>query len=157
MKTSLTIVLTCFFVLMNIWLLVAIIQGVLYAIYQKTDRIYLSVSARCYITGCYFTLEYKGKEIDKVFAYTKQKRYSYVLGLNGIYKIKGNRLETIDVSKLQMSEAAIIEQMKKESHARAMKDQALLQLYLADNDTRDSAETGTIRRQEDGFSVSEFC
>lgn len=141
MKTSLAIILICFFMLMNIWLLVAIIQGLLYAIYQKTDRIYLSTSARCYITGCYFTLEYKGKEIDKAFAYTKQKRYCYVLGLNGIYKIKGNRLETIDVSNLQISEAVIIEQMKKESHARVLKDQALMQLYLADNHTSDNLGT----------------
>ena len=142
MKTSLTIVLICFFALMNIWLLLAIVQGVLYAIYQKTDRIYISAFVRCYITGSYFTLECKGKEIDKVFAYTKHKGYSYVLGLNGIYKIKGTRLEMIDEAKLQIGEVAIIGQMKEESYARAMKDQALLQLYLAGNDTGDTAATG---------------
>ena len=138
MKLVLSIVLICFFALMSIWLFVAIVQGVMYIIYQRTDRIYLSRSARCHSKECYFTLEFNGEEIDKVFAYTKINKSYYVLGIDVIYKIKGNRLETVDVSSLQREEASIIKQMKKACYAKVIKDQELLQLFLADKDLGDT-------------------
>lgn len=131
MDSILTIVLVCFWGVLCIWLAVAIVQGIAFVIYQKTDKIYLSISTRCKIEPLSMVLEYKGKKIDTAFAYTHHNGYYYVLGLNGVYKIGRTRMIKIQESDMSTSEKAIVDQMKVDCSTKISKNKGLLQLYLS--------------------------
>ena len=84
LELILSVIITCFFVLMIVFIIVAIIQGIYYIIYQRSNRVHLSFRAYCYMDCSFFSLHYKGKQIDTILIYSKYKCSFYALGLNGI-------------------------------------------------------------------------
>lgn len=114
MKELLAVFITCFFLLMCILIVILIIKGIFYIIYQKSDKIHFSLFLYCNIEPLYFTLMYKNKKIDDIFVYGKYKRRRYFVGTDGIYTLKKHRINKIQEYELQDEERSFIYDMIKD-------------------------------------------
>lgn len=129
LELILSVIITCFFVLMIVFIIVAIIQGIYYIIYQRSNRVHLSFRAYCYMDCSFFSLHYKGKQIDTILIYSKYKGSFYALGLNGIYKFGKGKCHVLIESDIEESEALLIEGMKETAKAKLGKYGDLIQAF----------------------------
>ena len=131
-RLLITVLLTVFFILMSIFLIVAIVDGILYAIHPKSDRIF-SIFVYCNAERPYFTLYYKMKKIDDLFVYGKYKRHYYFVGKDGIYKLKNCliRISKVQEDELQKDEKDFISDMIKERIAKVKDSKDLLESFIS--------------------------
>ncbi|MGN0461506.1 MAG: hypothetical protein ACI4HZ_03600 [Ruminococcus sp.] len=135
MEILLQIVATCFFVLMGIVLVITIVDGIIYAIHPKSDRIF-SIFIYCIAEQSYFRLYYKTKKIDYIFVYGKYNRHYYFVGLDGIYRLKKPlcKLQKIQDGDLQKDEKAFISNMIKDRIAKVTENKDLLESFISKYD-----------------------
>lgn len=129
MHAVLIVIISCFFVLMSVWLIVAIVQGIYYVIFQRTNKIHLSLFTRCEMQNLYYYLEHKGARVDVALAHTRYNGYYYVVGLKGIYKINFVKFIKVAEEDLQQNELVVVQQLRKESYARALEEQMIINCF----------------------------
>lgn len=113
-KNILALVIITFGIVMIIFMCIAIISGIFYCIYQKSNKKYFNIFLHFSDEQLYFTLHYKKKKIDDIFVYGKYKGHYYFVGMNGIYKLKKLRINKIQENELQGDENNFIFFMIKE-------------------------------------------
>ena len=130
MKELLAVLISCFFLLMCILLVILIIKGIFFIIYQKSDKIHFTLFLSCTVGQSYFTLNYKKRKIDDIFVYGKYKRVYYLVGIDGIYKIKKFRINKIQKNELQEGEKNFVNDMIKERIDKVLNAKELMDSFL---------------------------
>ena len=128
MKNILSVALVLFFVLLIVLTIIIAVQGIFYIIYQKSSRVHLSLLSYCYVNGFFFSLFYRGKQIDSALLFSKYKGHFYVLGIKGIYKFGRCRIKVLLDDDLTEYEKPLIADMKNECKIKLKKYEELLQL-----------------------------
>lgn len=129
-KMLLAILLILFFVLMCLLLTVTIFQGVLYIIYQRTERVHLSRKTYVYARSLYLVLVNQNEEVDIALLYSKHGKMYYIIGLNDIYRVRGKCFQRLSKEELTPYEKELIEEMKSECVKRVREDTAILTSFI---------------------------
>lgn len=130
MKDLLAFLISCFFLLMCFFLVILITKGIFYIIYQKSDKIHFSLFWYCNVEQSYFTLHYKKEKIDDIFVYGKYKGVYYLVGTDGIYKLKKYRINKIQKSELPEEEKNFINNMIKDRIDKILNTKEKLDSFL---------------------------
>lgn len=127
-----------FGIVMIIFMIIAIIRGIFYIIYQKSDKMFISPMTYCRLDAFSLSLIHKRKKIDSFIMYQKHKGYYYILGTKNIYKMGWFKLIVLDENNTNSFEKKIIAEMKKDCREKIVEYNTLLQnlalKYVDDTD-----------------------
>lgn len=128
MEQILSVIITAFFVLMVVFVIVVILQGVFYIIYQKSDRRYLSFRTYCYTDSAFFSLYKKGEKVDTILLYSKHNGSFYALGENGFYKFRRGKYQVMECG-FSEDERILFEEMKEAARNKLIQYAEMIQSF----------------------------